>query len=187
MRKCLPLILLLVILGSCKDKKVDLSGETPVKISDLLAVFPKLTPPYLVADTNITKVADTVTIGYKAFIQFFPDSSLTPIIGNNKKVTLHPVGIIEKDKENYLLVTFSTPKKILHYAVFVTDKKNKYLASKELLGTYHEDEYIHSVSINREPTFMISKEKMGKDNTIQFSRTGWVIQYKLKDLYGSGQ
>jgi hypothetical protein len=156
---------------------VDLSGETPVKISDFLAAFPKITPTYVVADTNITKVADTVTIGYKAFTQFFPDSSLIPIIGNNKKVTIHPVGIIEKDKESYLLVTFLTPKKITHYAVFVIDKKNKYLASKELLGTYHEDEYLHSVSINREPTFLISKEKMGKDNTVQFSRTGWVYSH----------
>ena len=173
MRKCLPLLLLLLI-GACKDKKIDLSGDVPVRISDFVAVFPKINTPYLVADTSIIKLADTITIGYKAFIQFFPDSSLVPIVGNNKKITIHPVGIIEKDKENYLLVNFTTQKKITHLAVFVTDKKNKYLASKELLGTYHDDEYTHSLSINREPTFLISKEKMGKENTMQFTRTGWV-------------
>jgi len=161
MKNCLPLLLLFMIFGSCKDKKTDLSGETPVKISELMAVFPKLVTPYVVADTNITKVADTTTIGYKAFLQFFPDSSLTPIVGNNKKLVIHPVGIIEKDKENYLLMNFSTPKKITHLAVFVMDKKNKYIASKELLGTYHDDGYMHAVSVNREPTFLISKEKNG--------------------------
>ena len=173
MRNCLPLLLLLMLWG-CKEKKVDLSGDVPVKMSDLIAVFPKINPTYTVADTNLTKVADTTTIGYKAFIQFFPDSSLAPIVGNNKKLTIHPVGIIEKDKESYLLLTISTQKKITHLAVFVIDKKNKYLASKELLGTYTDDEYIHSLSVNREPTFIISKEKIGADNTVHFSRTGWV-------------
>lgn len=174
MKNCVPLILLILLVGSCKDKKTDLSGETPIKVGDFIAVFRKITPSYAVSDTNITKVADTTVIGYKAFLQFFPDSSLTPIIGNNKKVTIRPVGIIEKDKEDYLLVNFTIPKKSTHLAVFVTDKKHKYLGSKELLNTNHDDEYLHSVSINREPTFLLSKEKMGKDNNLQFSRTGWV-------------
>ena len=173
MKNCLPLLLLLMLWG-CKEKKPDLSGDVPVKASDFIAVFPKINPTYTVADTNLTKVSDTTTIGYKAFIQFFPDSSLVPIVGNNKKLSIHPVGIIEKDKEKYLLVTISTQKKITHLAVFVIDKKNKYLASKELLGTHTDDEYTHSVSVNREPTFSISKEKMAVDNTIHFSRTGWV-------------
>ena len=111
MKYCLPILLFVTICWGCKDKKPDFSGETPIKISDFIAVFPKIKPPYLVSDTNITKVADTTTIGYKAIIQFFPDSSLTPIIGANKKLTIHPVGMIEKEKENYLLVSLRTPKK----------------------------------------------------------------------------
>lgn len=174
MRRYLPLFLFLAVLVSCKDKKVDLSGDAPVKIEDLIAAFPKIEPPYTVSDTNLTKVADTITIGYKAFVQFFPDSSLTPMFGNNKKLTIHPIGIIEKDKESYLLMNISTPKKVTRYAVFVVDKKNKYLASKELMSSAKDDGYMHSVSINREPTFLISKEKTSKENTPLFSRTGWV-------------
>lgn len=174
MKKCLPWLLLLFLSWGCKDKKVDLSGEVPVKISDFIAAFPKITPPYSVADTNIHKVADTVTIGYKALLQFFPDSSLKQIVGNAKKTIVHPVGIIEKEKENYLLVNLVVPKKNIHLAVFVLDKKNKYLASKELLTQKQDDGYLHFVSVNREPTFLISKEKMGKDNSLKFSRTGWV-------------
>ncbi|MES2004226.1 MAG: hypothetical protein V4450_06880 [Bacteroidota bacterium] len=173
MKNCLPLLLLLLVFG-CKEKKIDLSGEVPVKISDFIAVFHKINPPYAVADSSIARVGDTITIGYKAFTQFFPDSSLTPIVGSNRKLTIHPIGLIEKAKENYLLVKFIAKNKSIHVAVFVTDKKNKYLASKELLTNGNHDEYMHSVSVNREPTFLISKEKMGKDNTFQFTRAGWV-------------
>ncbi len=175
MKKWWPLLLLAIIaLPGCGDKKIDLSGETPLKAADFTAAFPKLNLPFSVADTNITKVADTITIGYKAFLQFFPDSSLTHIVGNDKKIVIHPVGKIEKEKEVYLLVNFTTQKKVTRFAVFVTDKKNKYHASKELLSSAMETEYTHAVSINREPTFLISKEKMGKENVVQFTRTGWV-------------
>jgi len=173
MKNWWPLLLLMVMTG-CGEKKIDLSGEVPVKASDFIAAFPKITLPFAIADTNITKAADTVTIGYKTFLQFFPDSALTHIIGNNKKTVIHPVGKIEKEKETYLLVNFTGQKKITKLVVFVTDKKNKYLASKELLNTDMEADYTHSVSINREPTFLISKEKMGRENVVQFTRTGWV-------------
>ena len=173
MKRCLPILLLLALWG-CKEKKIDLSGEVPVKVADFIAVFPKINLPYVVADTNIQKAGDTVLIGTRALLQFFPDSSLTPIVGTNRKLVIRPVGKIEKEKETYLLLSFTAHKKDTHLVVFVTDKKNKYLASKEILRTGMDEEYTHSVSINREPTFLISREKTGKDNNLQFSRTGWV-------------
>ncbi len=172
MKKCLP-ILFLLFLGACKEKKPDLSGDTPLAINDFVAVFPKLTPPYSVADTNLYKAGDTVTIGTKAFLQFFPDSTLTAIFGKNRKLTIHPIGLMEKENEQYLLVKFNH-KKDYRLGVFVMDKKNNFLASKEILRTGYNDDYIHTVSINREPTFLMSKEKMGKNNALQFSRSGWV-------------
>ncbi len=173
MKNCLPLLLLLLVFG-CKEKKIDLSGEVPVKIGDFISAFRKINPPFIVSDTNIAKVGDTITIGYKAFIQFFPDSSLTPITGTNKKLVIRPIGLIEKENENYLLVKFITKNKTIHIAVFVTDKKNKYLASKELLNNSSKDEYLHAVSINREPTFLLGQEKTGKDNNLLYTKTGWV-------------
>ena len=61
---------------SCKEQKTDFSGETPVKIKDFLAVFPKLTLPFSLSDSNMFKKADTLSIGLKAFTQIFPDSAL---------------------------------------------------------------------------------------------------------------
>lgn len=173
MKKWICCCLLLGLLA-CKQKKVDFSGDAPIKATDFLAVFPKISGTFTIADTNITKKADTLTIGYKALSQFIPDTALTNMLGKDKKLSIHPVGLIEKEKENYLLLNFTRRNKATTLVVFVTDKKLKYLGGKELLTNNAGDEYAHSVSINREPTFIISKEKGGKDNTLRFSRTGWV-------------
>jgi hypothetical protein len=174
MRNSLPfLLLLLVWASSCKDKKTDFSGDTAISATDFVAVFPKINQGFRVADTNITKVADTLTIGYKAILQFVPDSVITGIVGKSKRLAIHPVGMIEKQKENYLLLSLHS-QKTTHIVVLVMDKKYKFLAAKELLSDADKDGYQHSVSINREPTFLISREKTGAYNQLQFSRTGWV-------------
>lgn len=167
--------LLLLLLAACSDKKPDLSGEKPVKISDLLAVFPVISSSFSAADTNIARLGDTTTIGYKALQQFFPDSVLIDIAGKDTRQRIHAVGKIEKDKETYLLIKFTNRKKLTQLGVFVLDKKNKFLAAKKLLDTGHDDAYIHAISINREPTFFIGREKSGKEpNSTLYSKAGWV-------------
>jgi hypothetical protein len=174
MKKWIACFLLLGIL-SCKEKKTDFSGDVPLKASDFIGAFPKITTVFSVTDTNVGKKADTLTIGYKALEQFVPDSALDILTGKDKKrLQIHPVGLIEKDKENYLLLNFVKRNKTT-LGVIVTDKKTKFLGSKELLSNARDDGYTHSVSVNREPTFIVSKERMGKDNTLLFSRTGWVF------------
>ncbi len=174
MKTWLPLLIFCCLLFGCSEKKIDLSGNVPVKTSDFIAIFPTIKLPFSVADTNISKVADTLTIGYKLLQQFFPDSVLSSLTQQAKKTIIHPVGFFEKEKENYLLVNISTQKKTTRLVVFVTDKKFKYLSAKEILATGKDENYIHSVSINREPTFLISQEKSGKDNQLLFTRIGWV-------------
>jgi hypothetical protein len=164
---------LFALFFSCKEKKADLSGTHPVKINDFIAAFSILPLPFTASDTTIGKVADTTTIGYKAFNQFIPDSIIETILSVDKKIIIHPVGRIEKAKETYLLATLSSKKKI-QLAAFVLDNKNKFLSSKVLLSNTNEDGYSHSVSINKEPTFLISQEKTNSEKQLQFSRVGWV-------------
>jgi hypothetical protein len=172
MRYCLLAISFLLIL-SCKEKKADLSGDAPVKVNDFIAAFHPIQPPYTAADTNIKKFADTLSIGSKVMGQFIPDSIIQSITGKEKKFIIHPVGRIEKEKETYLLANFVFPKKT-QLATFVLDKKNKFLASKELLSSDNNDGYDHSLLINKEPTFMVSKEKMNTEKQLlQYTRTGW--------------
>jgi len=172
MKRWVP-IYLLIICFACKDKKIDFSGEVPLKAEDFITAFPKITGSFLMADSNLSRKADTTKIGYKALVQFIPDSALKTYIGKDKKTVIRPVGIIEKEKENYLLVNFTKQKKTTN-VVFVTDKKLSYLSSKELLTDQKSDNYYRFVSINKEPTFMINREKQLPDNSTKFTRAGWI-------------
>lgn len=169
------LALIILCLYSCKEKKADLSGNAPVKANDFIAAFAVIDLPYTGADTNITDLADSTIISYPVMSQFIPDSSLKTIIGNEKKVSISPIGRIEKQKEVYLLANIMIGKKT-HLAAFVLDKKNHFLAAKELLSDANKDGYIHSLSINKEPTFTIAKEKMNAEKQqLQYTRTGWAF------------
>lgn len=168
------LILLLVFFAfSCKQKKIDLSGNTPVKINDFITAFPLIETQFTTADSTLTKYADTTIIGYKVFTQFISDSVLSRMKIINKSTIIRPVGRIEKQKEIYILATFTLHKKSI-LATFVLDKKNKFLAAKELLNNNDDDAYSRFISVNREPTFLISREKLNADKQLQFTRVGWV-------------
>lgn len=173
MKQWLLLCCLLFAL-SCKDKKADLSGETPISAADFEAAFPVFNTSTTITDTGLVRKADTTTIGYKALTQYFPDTALALITGKDKKMAIHPVGLISKEKEKYFLFNITQHKKT-RLVVMVTDKKMAYLASKELLDNQQNDGYNHFVSINKEPTFTISREKTTGDNVLKFTRTGWAF------------
>ena len=172
MRNGLYALILSLVLLSCKEKKIDLSGEVPLKKKEFFSAFRTMTLPYLLSDTNLKSAADTIKIGHKAFKQFFPDSIFQKITGNNKQLIFQPVGLIKKEKEHYYLLLCSLKKK-QSLIVIVTGADERFLAFKELLNNYTIDEYKRTLSINKEPTFLLSKEKTDKDNKYYFTRSGW--------------
>jgi len=171
----LVIILLSLFIGvGCKSDPIDLSGKTTVQEKDFLAAFKPMTLPFSVSDTNIDAKADTLVIGKEVFLQFYPDSAFSNIMGKRTIYTIHPIGLIDKEKEKYLLFIIKENKKKKRLVVLVANEKNQFLASKELLNNFEGAEYHRSLSINKEPTFLISREKMGKANDILFTRAGWV-------------
>lgn len=174
MRKLCVICFSALILFSCKDKKPSLSGDDPVDIKDFLAAFPVVKTPYKVADTNMVKVADTTTISYKVFSGFVPDSVLVSALGKNvAKSKIHPVGQISTQSETYLLANFTQNKKTT-LAAFLLNKKSAYLGYLVLLKPdYKDDNYVHSVAITSEPTFIISKEKYNSANELSYTRNGY--------------
>lgn len=163
---------ILLALVSCADKHPSLSGDNSVTAEDFVAAFPNVNFPFRVADTNMVKLADTTTISYKVFTEFIPDSVLSNVYGKNaKKIIIHPLGRIRKEKELYLLAVMIQNKKAT-LSAFLFDKNNKFLSSLILIEP-GKDEYIHVVSVTNEPTFIISKEKITSKNELLYSRTGY--------------
>lgn len=170
---------LIICLVACGEKKIDLTGEIPLKPKDFLSVFPVIPGNFQAADSNFVKLADTSQIGLKAILQFVPDSAVVNLVGKDKKAIFHPVGQILKEKETYLLVNIKLKHKWLMAVLVLNTKTNTYLASKLLLDNSVQDEYVHAVSVNREPTFLLGREKPGKENITLFTRVGWVYTTDL--------
>jgi hypothetical protein len=180
---CQVLLVSLVFLFACKQKNKALNGEAPVKVADVIAAYIPVTLPYEVADTNVQKRGDTTSISYKVLSQFIPDSILTRFTGTQKdksKIRIHPAGRIEKENGNYLLTNFTQNRKTT-LAVFFFDKNNNYITSLELLRSSYNDDHLHSVDINREPTFIISRE-LTKNNTLQYTRNGFALNESTNEF-----
>jgi len=152
-----------IMMFSCKGKVVDLSGEGPVPVKDFMAAFTPLTLPVTIADSNINTIGDSTVISKTVFTLFVPDTSFEKFINPDvADLEINPAGSIKKDEEEYLLAVIKQKGKVKLVA-FVFDKKKRYQAALQLFASNNNDGYKHSVSINREPTFTISREK-GSDN-----------------------
>ncbi|MEN9696614.1 MAG: hypothetical protein RLZ56_35 [Bacteroidota bacterium] len=178
MRKWLWIGLSCVMLA-CGEQKPDLSGNTPIKINDFNKAFKAASLPLTLSDSNLKRYSDTLTIGRKALAQFVPDSVVESIVAlKNSKAILHPVIRIEKETEYYLLLNVQHPHQQA-IAVLVFSKKNKYLDYK-LITEFNDNNktsklYGKTLSINREPSFLIEENKMGADNNLTYEKKGWAF------------
>lgn len=183
MKKIVLVLVLIIFIFSCKEKIIDLTGANKVSTKDFFGAFSEIETPYIVADTNINTIKDTLRIGASVLLQFIPDSVLAFIQENKKKMNIYTIGKIEKETEKYLLIKFSFSKNTELY-VFVFDKKNKFLNFKNLLSTNNADDYVHAVTINREPTFILSREKNDTEkNQLKYSRIGWAFNLEATLFY----
>lgn len=167
-RFLLPLLLILLMI-CCKNPAPDLNGTEPVKAEDFLKAFHERKLPITIADTSLKNIADSILISKTVFAQFIADSATANYPVN---AAIHPAGVIHKKERDFLLATFSSPKKI-QLTVFILDDKHKFLASFPLLNNTAKDGYRHSLGITEEPTFILKKEKITKDNTLLYSRNGY--------------
>jgi len=164
--------MLLVFFFACSNDKRSLSGDDPVTVEDFIEAFPDMKLPKAIYDTALSRLGDTTTISRAVFTQFIPDSALNRVATITTKAAIKPVGKIKSEEEIYLLAKIVENKKASLIA-FVLDNENKFLAAKELVTNKVNDGYSHSVSINREPTFNIAREKFTKDNQMFYTRTGY--------------
>ncbi|TKK69818.1 hypothetical protein FC093_06995 [Ilyomonas limi] len=172
-------LLLMLFALSCKNKTTSLTANQPVKTSDFFDAFKKLRLPNIIADTNLVKSADTTLISYNVFKQFIPDSALQSLAAKKPEgLKIHPVGKIENENEIYLLTTITDGKKTLLIA-YLFDKNKHYLNHLLLVSNQSRDGYVHSVSINTEPTFLIIREKT-ENNQYSYTKHGYAYSIENK-------
>src|SRR5258708_6841668 len=107
MSKYLLLIVLTVIMISCKEKKVTLAvNDEKVNISDFLEFFQPMKLPYQVTDTILKrKEPETSVINGKLFTRFVPDSIIARLFGKDLHPHLYAIGKISvPNAENYVFV-----------------------------------------------------------------------------------
>jgi hypothetical protein len=173
-------IILLLFLIACGNKATDLSGNTPIKIDDFKNIFKPITLPTTISDTNFTSFIDTFKIERKALAQFIPDSIIAHIINikNKRKAIIHPLLKIIKENEYYLLLTIEYQNKH-DIVVLVFNKKNKYLDYKMITEfekyANHSTKFIKTITINREPSFLIDENSLSTQGNVFYEKKGWAF------------
>lgn len=161
------LLLLIWVLQACKGEKIDLTGNEKVKEDDFVALFKEITLPVTYTDTGLSRIGDTISFGTKLLSQFIPDSVLSKELPLKGKFSVHPIGKINRkdDKELYLFFKTQTVNNTTAWVV-VMNKKSKFLTAQQLIQAVNKNGYSYAVSINREPTFTISRERINPSTKI---------------------
>jgi len=173
MRYCAILFWVLFLCSGCEEKKVSLSGDTPVKMNDFIAGFPELKLPIIIKDTNAKKLSDTTLISYGIFTQFVPDSVLQKDFGKEKKLTIHPIGKhSEKEKETYLLANVSSKNKTVSY-LLVFDEQQKFSAAMVMMNSSDNKKFAYTASLDKKLTINLNKEYYTSENQLMYYRTSY--------------
>lgn len=134
MKPILIVLLMTVLVVSCKDKKKLLKDDVPVEASEFVEFFPELKLPFKLTDTGLNRAMnDSALISLKNFKKFIPDTVLTPFFGKNAKPKIYALGRAkEKDKETYLFFkAVGNGKKIGFMTCF--NEENQFLRAMPLV------------------------------------------------------
>lgn len=178
----LGLCLIILVAAGCKDKKkVALTGEEPVEVTDFIDFFPDVQLPFTVADTTLSKKSnDSTLIAYSVFTQFVPDSVLKKDFATAKP-KLYPLGKTkEKDRETYLFVkAIQGTKRITYLITF--DKKNQYLNSLPIVRPYAGYKSVYG-SLDRKFQITTYRERKAKTGDINFKRNVYIFNNASNDF-----
>lgn len=176
--------LAMIFLLACKHKKkVTLSGDEPVIVSDFIEFFQPFGLPFQYADTALARTEkDSLLVGYKIFNQFVPDSVLGKIYGKGARPRIYALGKLPVAKaETYLLVkTVHNEKRALLVLAF--DKKDKYLASFTALRPDMSAATTQSLSVDRRYTFTKTVFRRNPDASFSEGKDVYVLNESARQF-----
>lgn len=184
LRKCLILLLAVIIITGCKSKKKpSLSGDDPVAVSDFIGFFPTTALPYQLTDSIfLKKDKDSMLIGYNVFTQFVPDSVLNKIFGKGVKPKIYPLGKTEvSGAETYLFVkVISGNKKAVFIASF--DKKEQFITALPGLNPDQSAATTQSVTMDRKYTITKTIAKKNMDGSVSEGKEVYVLNTDARNF-----
>ena len=175
-RRVLFIPLVMVLFLTCKKKKVSLSGDEKVDVSDFIEAFAPVTLPYRLTDTLVMrKDPDSLSISHKVFTQFVPDSIFARVFGKGVPVKTYSIGKTSIDKkENYLLVKAVQGTKKAAYIVCF-DKDDKFTGAMPLLAPDQWVSTQQSAVIDKNYTITKSIQRRNSDGSISEGRDAYIF------------
>lgn len=183
-RKFALYLIIPVLLTGCRHKKkVSLSGEEPVEVSDFIGFFQPLQLSYQVADTIFSKKEkDSLLISYKIFTQFVPDSILIKVFGKGSKPKIYALGKAEvPGAETYLFVkTRTNDRKAVLILAF--DSKRQFIVSMTGLRPDASAATIQSVTLDRKYSITRTMLRKNADGSMSEGKDVYVLNNETKNF-----
>jgi hypothetical protein len=164
--KYLLLIVLSVLVFSCKSKKTSLGAndDEEMSVPDFMDHFQPLKLPYAATDTILRrKEPETAAINYKLFTRLLPDSLLTRYFGKEAKPHLYAIGKVKvPHEETYLFVKCTgKDRRILYLLCF--DRKDHFSAARLVIYSGNEPGVSGAVAMDSKYTLSVTHFKRGPD------------------------
>jgi hypothetical protein len=177
MLKYLLLIVLPLMLVSCKEKKVSLAtNDEKVQIGDFLEFFPGMKLPYQVTDTILKrKEPEASLINGRLFARFVPDSIITRLFGKEVHPHLYAIGKISvPDAENYIFVKATAKDRRALY-VLVFNKKDQFAAARPVIYWDNATGVNGQVTMDNKYTLTLQHQRKAADGQIYYHRDAYIF------------
>ena len=182
--KLLFILTLAIALGSCKGKKkISLSGEEPVEVSDFIEFFQPLKLPVQFSDSSLVKKEkDSLLISYKIFTQFVPDSVLRKIYAKGVKPKIYALGktVVPKAEQYLFVKTMSADKRA--YFLLAFDEKEQFIAGMPLLRPDKQSSTLQSVTLDRKYTITQTIARKNRDGSTSEGKEVYVLNAAAKNF-----
>lgn len=182
--KFLFLICLVIGLESCKGKKkISLSGEDPVEVSDFIEFFQPLNLPVQFSDSSLAKKEkDSLLISYKIFTQFVPDSVLRKVFAKGVKPKIYALGkaVVPKAEQYLFVKTLSADKRA--YFLLAFDDKEQFIAGMPLLRPDKQSSTSQSAILDRKYTITQTMARKNRDGTISEGKDVYVLNVAARNF-----
>lgn len=177
LKSTLWLVLALTLAISCgKKKKTILSADELSDVSDFIAFFADVAPPFKLTDSVFRKKdKDSLLISSKVFRQFVPDTVLAKIFGKGAKPKIVAAGKVTEPGAGYYLFVKAIAAEKKALLVLAYDKDEKFITSMMALRPDNSPQTAQSVVLDKSFTITRNVIKKNADGSTNDGKDVYVL------------